>query len=106
MANTNEKWVEEQAALTKPNRIHWVQCTEDEIRRLIEIGIRVEMTGPHRTFRELNHDAFPNSYLHIIIEEVFSFYSPDYDLMQYPCRIESGCIWPMFTLSQRMAIVN
>ena len=64
MANAIEKWVEEQAALTKPDKIHWVQGTEGEIRRLIEIGIKEEMTGPHRTFRELNHEAFPNSYLH------------------------------------------
>ncbi len=64
MANAIEKWVEEQAALTKPDKIHWVQGTEGEIRRLIEIGIKEEMTGPHRTFRELNHEVFPNSYLH------------------------------------------
>ena len=64
MAPEVERWVEEQAALTKPDKIHWVQGTEDEMRRLIEIGITEEKTGPHHTFRELNQQAFANSYLH------------------------------------------
>jgi len=64
MATFVEQWVEEQAKLTKPDKIHWVQGTEQEMRDLIKIGIEKEMTGPHRTFRELNPDAFANSYLH------------------------------------------
>jgi phosphoenolpyruvate carboxykinase (GTP) len=64
MARAVERWVEEQSALTKPDKIYWVQGTEDEMRRLIEIGITQEKTGPHQTFRELNHKAFANSYLH------------------------------------------
>jgi phosphoenolpyruvate carboxykinase (GTP) len=64
MARLVERWVEEQAALTKPDKIYWVQGTEDEMRRLIEIGIREEKTGPHHTFRELNQKAFANAYLH------------------------------------------
>jgi phosphoenolpyruvate carboxykinase (GTP) len=64
MSTLVEKWVEEQAALTKPDNIHWVQGTEDEMRHLIDIGIRKEKTGPHRTFQELNHQVFANSYLH------------------------------------------
>jgi phosphoenolpyruvate carboxykinase (GTP) len=64
MANLVKRWVEKQAALTKPDKIYWVQGTEDEMRRLIEIGIREEKTGPHHTFRELNQKAFANAYLH------------------------------------------
>ena len=64
MARGVEKWVEEQAQLTKPERIHWVKGTEEEIRALMEIAMTRERTGPHLTFKELNHKVFPNSYLH------------------------------------------
>jgi phosphoenolpyruvate carboxykinase (GTP) len=64
MATLVERWVEGQAALTKPDKVYWVQGTENEMRRLIEIGIKEEKTGPHHTFRELNHQAFANAYLH------------------------------------------
>jgi phosphoenolpyruvate carboxykinase (GTP) len=64
MANAVERWVEEQARLTKPDRVYWVQGTEEEMRGLVETGIREEKTGYHQTFRELNPAAFPNSYLH------------------------------------------
>jgi phosphoenolpyruvate carboxykinase (GTP) len=59
-----ERWVNEQAALTKPDRVYWLEGTEDEIRRLIDIGIKEEKTGGNQTFRELNHEAFANSYFH------------------------------------------
>ena len=64
MANAVEKWVEEQAKLTKPDTIYWVKGTEEEMRGLIETGITVEKTGMHQTFRELNPQVFANSYLH------------------------------------------
>ena len=64
MANAIEKWVEEQARLTKPDKIYWVQGTEEEMRQLISIGMTREKTGPHQTFRELNPKAFAHSYLH------------------------------------------
>jgi phosphoenolpyruvate carboxykinase (GTP) len=59
-----KEWVEEQAKLTKPDKIHWVQGTEEEMRGLIDIGIREEMIGEHHTFQPLNPAHFPNSYLH------------------------------------------
>ena len=40
MATPLEKWVEEQAKLTKPARIHWCDGSEAEARKLIEIGIK------------------------------------------------------------------
>jgi phosphoenolpyruvate carboxykinase (GTP) len=64
MANAIERWVEEQAKLTKPDKVHWVQGTEEEMRRLVETGIKEEKTGFNLTFRELNPAAFPNSYHH------------------------------------------
>ena len=64
MASIVEKWVEEQAKLTKPDRIHWVQGTEEEMRRLVDIGIKEEKTGGHPTFQPLNPAEFPNSYIH------------------------------------------
>jgi len=64
MANAIERWVEDQARLTKPDRIYWVQGTEEEMRQLINIGMTQEKTGPHQTFRELNPKAFAHSYLH------------------------------------------
>lgn len=64
MPTAVEKWVEKQAVLTKPDKIFWVEGTEDEMKKLIKIGIESERTGPQQTFRELNHGIFPNSYLH------------------------------------------
>ncbi len=64
MSTAVEQWVEEQAKLTKPDKIYWIRGNEQEMRELITIGMEKETTGPHRTFRELNHDAFANSYLH------------------------------------------
>jgi phosphoenolpyruvate carboxykinase (GTP) len=64
MVSAVERWVKEQAVLTKPDKVYWVQGTEDEMRRLIAIGITQEKTGPHQTFKELNQQVFANSYLH------------------------------------------
>ncbi len=64
MSTLVEQWVEEQAALTKPSKVYWIQGTEDEMRRLVEQGIKEEKTGANQTFRELSHEAFANSYLH------------------------------------------
>jgi phosphoenolpyruvate carboxykinase (GTP) len=64
MATPVERWVEEQARLTRPDRIHWVQGAREEMERLVELGIRQEKTGPHPTFQELNASQFPVSYLH------------------------------------------
>jgi phosphoenolpyruvate carboxykinase (GTP) len=59
-----KEWVEEQAKLTKPDRIHWIQGTEEEMRGLVDIGIKEEKVGSHHTFQTLNPSEFPNSYLH------------------------------------------
>jgi len=59
-----EKWVEEQAKLTKPDRIHWIQGTEEEMRGLVDVGINQEKINSKPTFQPLNHTEFPHSYLH------------------------------------------
>jgi phosphoenolpyruvate carboxykinase (GTP) len=64
MPTAVEQWVEEQAKLTKPDKIYWVRGNDQEMHELIRIGMEKEMTGPHQTFRELNQKAFANSYLH------------------------------------------
>lgn len=64
MTTPLEKWVEEQAKLTKPDEIYWCDGSEEEARRIVEKGIRQEKVGARRIFHELNHDVWPNSYLH------------------------------------------
>jgi len=59
-----EQWVEEQARLTKPDKVYWCDGSDAEAHRLIEIGMTTEKIGNHYTFYELNHRDFPNSYLH------------------------------------------
>jgi phosphoenolpyruvate carboxykinase (GTP) len=64
MATPVEKWVEEQARLAKPDRIHWCDGSDEEARKLIEIGMKQEKIGDNPIFQELNHKTWPNSYLH------------------------------------------
>jgi phosphoenolpyruvate carboxykinase (GTP) len=59
-----EEWVEEQAKLMKPDKVHWVQGTEEEMRKLVDLGMREEKTAGRPTFQSLNTNVFPNSYLH------------------------------------------
>jgi phosphoenolpyruvate carboxykinase (GTP) len=64
MATHVEKWVKEQAELTKPDKIHWMDGSEEECRALIKIGIETEKIAGNPTFRELNGKIYPNSYYH------------------------------------------
>ncbi len=64
MVTALEKWVEEQARLTKPKKIHWCDGSEEEAHRLIEIGMREEKIGNNPIFYELNQKIWPNAYLH------------------------------------------
>jgi phosphoenolpyruvate carboxykinase (GTP) len=59
-----ERWVEEQARLTKPDKIYWCDGSEEEARRLIEIGMKEERIESNPVFEELNHDAWPTAYFH------------------------------------------
>lgn len=63
MATAVEEWVEEQARLAQPARIHWCDGTEGEALRLLEIGMNEErLNGP--VFLELNQKKWPKAYLH------------------------------------------
>ncbi|MDD8027581.1 MAG: phosphoenolpyruvate carboxykinase (GTP), partial [Acidobacteriota bacterium] len=64
MATPVERWVEEQARLFQPKRIHWCDGSEAEAFRLIETGMREEKIGNEPIFRELNGKLWPKAYLH------------------------------------------
>ncbi len=59
-----ERWVEEQARLMKPEKIYWCDGSEEEARRLIEIGMNEEKINGNPVFYELNQKTWPNAYLH------------------------------------------
>jgi phosphoenolpyruvate carboxykinase (GTP) len=64
MSTPLEKWVEEQARITKPDRIHWCDGSEEEAEKIIEIGMKEEKIEGKPVFYELNHSRWPNAYLH------------------------------------------
>ncbi len=64
MATPIEEWVDAQARLTKPDRVHWCDGSEEEARRIVEAGINDERIGDHPVFHELSRKTFPNGYLH------------------------------------------
>jgi len=64
MSTPLEKWVEEQARLTKPDRIHWCNGSEEEAEKIIEKGMNEEKIEGKPVFYKLDHNTWPNSYLH------------------------------------------
>lgn len=61
MTTTNEAlstWVDEVAALTKPDRIHWCDGSEEEYQALVQLML------DNGSLLELNQDTHPNCYLH------------------------------------------
>lgn len=56
--NDIHKWVEESAALTKPDKIYWCDGSEEEFQRLMDEAIR------EGTFIPLNNQTYQNCYLH------------------------------------------
>jgi len=64
MSTPLEKWVEEQARLTKPDEIYWCDGSEEEAHRLIEIGMTKEKIDANPIFEELNHKTWPTAYFH------------------------------------------
>jgi len=64
MATPLERWVDEQARLTKPKKIYWCDGSEEEAHRLIETGMREEHINGSPVFRELNRKTWPNAYYH------------------------------------------
>ncbi|OGS45821.1 MAG: phosphoenolpyruvate carboxykinase [Elusimicrobia bacterium RIFOXYD2_FULL_34_15] len=64
MSTALEKWVEEQAKLTEPDKIYWCDGSEEEARGLIEIGMKEEKIGDTPIFTQLNQKNWPNAYFH------------------------------------------
>jgi phosphoenolpyruvate carboxykinase (GTP) len=64
MANPLERWVEEQARMFQPAKIHWCDGSEDEARRIIRAGMEDEKIEGQPVFFPVNHRTYPNAYLH------------------------------------------
>jgi len=64
LSSTLNQWVESQARLTRPDKIHWCDGSEGEARRLVEIGMTEEKINGNPVFTELNSELWPNSYYH------------------------------------------
>jgi GTP-dependent phosphoenolpyruvate carboxykinase len=63
MATAVERWVEEQERLAKPDKVYWMDGSEGEAWRLLEIGMNEEqLNGP--VFKMLNQKTWPTGYLH------------------------------------------
>ncbi|HQB12715.1 MAG TPA: phosphoenolpyruvate carboxykinase (GTP) [Candidatus Omnitrophota bacterium] len=64
MTTPLEHWVEEQARLTKPSRIYWCDGTEEEAKKLLEIGMKEEKINGQPVFLKLSDKNWPGAYLH------------------------------------------
>jgi phosphoenolpyruvate carboxykinase (GTP) len=64
MVTPVQKWVEKQAELAKPDKIYWCDGSEQEARKLVEVGMKQEKIDNTPVFRELNQKAWPNAYYH------------------------------------------
>lgn len=64
MTTPLERWVEEQARLTKPDNIYWCDGSEEEAHNIVGIGIEKEKIGNTPIFRELNQKSWPKAYYH------------------------------------------
>jgi phosphoenolpyruvate carboxykinase (GTP) len=64
MATALEKWVAKQAELTQPDKIYWCNGSDEETRRLVDIGIHEETLNDEPVFRKLNDTNWPNAFFH------------------------------------------
>ena len=64
MSTPLEKWVEQQANLARPDRIYWCDGSEEEARRIMQIGMEQEKIEGRPVFYSLNQIKWPDSYLH------------------------------------------
>lgn len=64
MSTPLEKWVDEQARLTKPDKIYWCNGSEEEARTLIQIGMQEEKIEGNPVFQAFNQTIWPDAYFH------------------------------------------
>ncbi len=64
MVTALEEWVTQQAELTQPDKIYWCDGSDEEAKRLIEIGIKEETINGEPVFRKLNDTRWPNAFYH------------------------------------------
>ncbi len=59
-----EAWVDRCAQLMQPDKIYWMDGSEDEARRLVEIGKTEEKIDGNYIFSDINADEYPHSFYH------------------------------------------
>lgn len=64
MSTYVEKWVEEQAKLFQPDKIHWCDGSEEETHRIVEKGMTDEKINGKPVFYELNQQLWKNCIYH------------------------------------------
>ncbi|MBF0384443.1 MAG: phosphoenolpyruvate carboxykinase (GTP) [Candidatus Omnitrophica bacterium] len=64
MTTPLEKWVDEQAKLTRPKKIYWCDGSEKEAKMLLDIGMNEEKINGQPVFEALNHKNWPKAYYH------------------------------------------
>ena len=58
-----QNWVDEQIALMQPDKVYWMDGSEEEGKRLAEIGEKEQIDG-HPVLEKLNQDEFYGAYWH------------------------------------------
>ena len=58
-----QNWVEQQIALMQPDKVYWMDGSEEEGKKLAEIGEKEQIDG-HPVLEKLNQKEFYGAYWH------------------------------------------